>query len=91
MREAYAKVLGPADPGLDSNFFDLGGDSLLAAQIVLELDRNRRRGALRITDVFDHPTIRSLAARLELSSQSGEPDGPHFDTFDARAQRDIRA
>ncbi len=62
VRAAYAKVLGGSEPGLDANFFELGGDSLLATQIVLELGAGA--ASLRVSDVFDHPTIRRLAARL---------------------------
>lgn len=72
---AYTKVLGATAPGLDDNFFDLGGDSLLATQIVLELSRTNTGGArLRVTDVFDFPTIRALAAHLTVSAQPPSRD-----------------
>jgi amino acid adenylation domain-containing protein len=71
VRAAYAKVLGAEKACLDDNFFDLGGDSLLATQIVLELGRYPGGTAgLRVTDVFDHPTIRGLAAKLAPSSHT---------------------
>ena len=42
----WADVLGIASPGVDDDFFDLGGHSLKAAQIVsgAALDLRRRRG-----------------------------------------------
>jgi len=64
VRAVYLRVLGGA-PGLDDDFFALGGDSLMATQIVLALT-----GAdLRIADVFDYPSIRRLAAHLRATSK----------------------
>ena len=59
VRTAYVRVLGGL-PGLDDDFFALGGDSLLATQIVLELSD----ADLRIADVFDFPSIRALSQRM---------------------------
>ncbi|WP_410640979.1 non-ribosomal peptide synthase/polyketide synthase [Amycolatopsis sp. lyj-346] len=55
----WADVLGVADPGVDDNFFALGGDSILSIQVV---SRARRHG-LRLTsrDVFRHQSIAELA------------------------------
>jgi NAD(P)-dependent dehydrogenase (short-subunit alcohol dehydrogenase family)/acyl carrier protein len=90
VREAYVKVLGANSAGLDDNFFDLGGDSLLAAEVIVELNQNIRGGALRITDVFDHPTIRKLAERLESSGQP-ELAGPGAHTLDPGSHGAARA
>ncbi|WP_410592315.1 non-ribosomal peptide synthase/polyketide synthase [Amycolatopsis sp. lyj-23] len=55
----WAEVLGTAEPGVDDNFFALGGDSILSIQVV---SRARRHG-LRLTsrDVFRHQSIAELA------------------------------
>ncbi|MDX3187039.1 non-ribosomal peptide synthase/polyketide synthase [Streptomyces sp. MN03-5084-2B] len=55
----FADVLGVPDPGVDDNFFALGGDSILSIQVV---SRARRHG-LRLTsrDVFRHQSIAELA------------------------------
>ncbi|MEQ1695640.1 MAG: SDR family NAD(P)-dependent oxidoreductase [Hyphomicrobiaceae bacterium] len=64
VRAAYGRVLGGL-PGLDDDFFALGGDSLLATQIVLELSRGAdARADLRIADVFDFPSIKALSQRM---------------------------
>ncbi|GHG32183.1 MULTISPECIES: non-ribosomal peptide synthase/polyketide synthase [Amycolatopsis] len=59
LAEIWADVLGVAEPGVDDNFFALGGDSILSIQVV---SRARRRG-LRLTsrDVFRHQNIAELA------------------------------
>ncbi|RSM46670.1 non-ribosomal peptide synthetase [Amycolatopsis balhimycina DSM 5908] len=59
LAEIWAEVLGVPDPGVDDNFFALGGDSILSIQVV---SRARRHG-LRLTsrDVFRHQSIAELA------------------------------
>jgi amino acid adenylation domain-containing protein len=65
--EAYAQVLGLADVGADDDFFALGGHSLSA---VLLVDALYERLGLRVSPgtLFEHTTVRGLAAALE-----GEP------------------
>jgi amino acid adenylation domain-containing protein len=49
------------DPGLDENFFDVGGDSLRLLSVRKNL--NRSLGvSLSATDLFEHTTIRKLVA-----------------------------
>ena len=49
--------------GADDNFFDIGGNSLLAVSVVRAL--GPRAGVdLSLTDVFRYPTIRSFAAHV---------------------------
>jgi amino acid adenylation domain-containing protein len=59
----WEEVLGVAHVGLDENFFEIGGHSLLLARL-----QERLRGALgrevTIVDVFQHPTVEALAAHL---------------------------
>ncbi|WP_433337018.1 amino acid adenylation domain-containing protein [Spirillospora sp. CA-294931] len=56
----FAEVLGLERVGTDDGFFDLGGDSIIAIQLV---SRTRQSG-LVITprDVFQHQTVQELAA-----------------------------
>jgi amino acid adenylation domain-containing protein/non-ribosomal peptide synthase protein (TIGR01720 family) len=55
--------------GVEENFFDLGGDSILSIQIVAAA----RRSGLRLTarQLFDHPTIAQLASVAGLAQPEG--------------------
>lgn len=59
----WQRVLGAAQPRLDDSFFDLGGDSIRAMQIVAGLHAAGWKSSLRT--FFAAPTIRALAASLE--------------------------
>jgi hypothetical protein len=48
---------------LDDNFFEAGGNSLLIAEVECQL-RPRFGANFTTTDLFEHPTVRTLAARL---------------------------
>jgi len=50
--------------GVDENFFDLGGDSLLAITLFLEIAKATGRD-LPITTIYEAPTIAELATMLE--------------------------
>lgn len=58
-----ARVLGIAEIGLDDIFFELGGDSLMAVQVVAGL-KNDLGMAVPVVTLFERLTIRSLAAML---------------------------
>ena len=47
-----------------ANFFDLGGDSLLAVSLFLEIEREIGQ-SLPITAIYDAPTVATMAALLE--------------------------
>ena len=68
--------------GIDDNFFDSGGDSLLLTALQRELERELGR-AVPVTDLFQFPTIRTLAAHLG----AGEGSGGIEDGIAARARR----
>ncbi|WP_232852257.1 non-ribosomal peptide synthetase [Nocardia acididurans] len=56
----FEDVLGQESVGADDNFFALGGDSIVAIQLVA---RAKSAGlALRARDVFEHKTVAALAA-----------------------------
>ncbi|MCQ9178698.1 hypothetical protein KMT30_06570 [Streptomyces sp. IBSBF 2953] len=60
LRLVWRELLG-RDVGDEDNFFDLGGDSILALHLV---NHARARGVqIRVRDLFAHQTLRALAAR----------------------------
>ncbi|NUT32230.1 MAG: amino acid adenylation domain-containing protein [Hamadaea sp.] len=61
--EVWCDVLGCALDDLDSNFFDLGGSSLLMIKTQTALEERLRREVPMLT-LFELPTVRALAAHL---------------------------
>lgn len=66
VRDAWALVLGADDPAgvpLDTNFLEAGGTSLLLIMLWEELSEQTDRD-LRVSDLFQHSTVRAQAALL---------------------------
>ena len=64
LEEIWAEVLGVKGIGIHDNFFDLGGDSLLATQIILRV-RDRLQMELTLRTLFEKPTIAMLATAVK--------------------------
>jgi amino acid adenylation domain-containing protein len=64
----WQKLLEVEEIGINDNFFELGGHSLLAIHLI-SLIRKQLEVDVTIGDIFDYPTIKSLAAhfRQQLS------------------------
>lgn len=76
----FAEALGVDVVGPEDNFFLLGGHSLSAARIVSRLGGPEKR--LRLRDVFEAPTARALAARLEPAHDTVAPAGSRHDALE---------
>lgn len=59
----WKKILGRPSIGMDVNFFEAGGTSLKAVQIAAMI-RKELKQSLSVTSLFECPTVRLLAARL---------------------------
>ena len=73
----WKAALGLQEVGRYDNFFDLGGHSLLVAQIHAKLGKAVGR-SVAIVDIFRHPTISTLAKHLnEIEAQDRLFDEVH--------------
>ncbi len=59
----FAELLGVERIGATDDFFSLGGHSLLATRLV-SMIHEQLGYSIGVNEVFDHPTVRSLAERL---------------------------
>lgn len=75
--KVWADVLGQEEIGLEANFFDLGGDSLLATQLVSRL-RIRTGIELPISALFESPTVLGLA-KLMAQIRPDKPVAPDIE------------
>lgn len=73
--QAWHDVLGVAPQVADDDFFELGGGSLTAAQVVSAL--RGRLPSLTVADLYDNPSVGELAALVEREAAgAGRPVGP---------------
>jgi amino acid adenylation domain-containing protein/non-ribosomal peptide synthase protein (TIGR01720 family) len=65
LRRLFGEVLGSGEENVDveQSFFSLGGDSLLAGRLAGRI-RAEMSGDVTVRDLFEHPTVAALAARL---------------------------
>ena len=70
------------DPGVNDNFFDLGGHSLQVVQVQGHL-RERMGVDLPVLKLFEYPTIRSLAGFLREKKK----EAPFAQKIHERTQR----
>jgi amino acid adenylation domain-containing protein/non-ribosomal peptide synthase protein (TIGR01720 family) len=78
LAEIVASVVGVDRLGIHDNFFEVGGDSILAIQVVARA----QEAGLRVTpyDLFAHPTVAALAevatSGPTVDAEQGEVTGP---------------
>ncbi|WP_410874020.1 amino acid adenylation domain-containing protein [Nocardia sp. A7] len=72
--EVYAEVLGAGKVGLDDDFFELGGNSLIATKAISRL-RTRVGAEVRVQWFFTDATVAALADRIDATqSAAGDYD-----------------
>jgi thioesterase domain-containing protein len=67
--EVWKRVLGLPSIGIHDNFFDLGGHSLMAARVILQI-RGLTGREIPVSAIFRAPTIESFAHLLQQDSIS---------------------
>jgi amino acid adenylation domain-containing protein len=75
LADLWCEVLGVERVGIRDDFFDLGGDSLLAVELIAKIAR--RLGAdVPVAKLFDAPTIADLAEHVDGSRGEARRDTP---------------
>nr|CRL66696.1 linear gramicidin synthetase subunit D [Mycolicibacterium malmesburyense] len=67
----FGQVLGLERVGVDDSFFDLGGDSLLAMQVITAIN-SRLDTHLAVRTLFQTPTVRGLSQQLDEPTDVAE-------------------
>jgi FkbH-like protein/FkbM family methyltransferase len=81
----WRKVLGMPRIGLNDNFFEVGGNSLRAVQVIAIIKKQLKQ-TLSIVSLFECPTIGLLAAKLDAAA--GEPRAAsHAGAAETRGQQ----
>lgn len=75
LADIWQEALGAAPATLDQNFFEAGGDSVAAVQVVVRI--NERFGTeLPVAVFLDQPTIAAVANRLARAEPESAANGP---------------
>jgi acyl carrier protein len=85
----WKEALGVSKVGRDSNFFDLGGHSLLVIRVASKLEKAFAR-KLPITEMFRYPTVRLLARYLTGHDEGVTPTRSQEQIEAGRASRQRR-
>jgi acyl-CoA synthetase (AMP-forming)/AMP-acid ligase II/acyl carrier protein len=84
LAEIWSEVLRVSSVGRDDDFFSLGGDSLLAMQIVSRV-KDRLEFDLPLRTLFQNPILQDLAAAV-VQARSAEPDDAELETLLAEVE-----
>ena len=78
----WAQILGvePGKIGLDHNFFEMGGNSLKALNVVIALKRKMNVN-LPLKEVFGFPTLQGLAAAIRRQGGGDYREEPEYVVF----------
>ncbi len=79
----WSEVLGQPQIGINDNFFDLGGSSVLIIKVGERIQSELDIKTLPIVKLFQHSTIAKLAKYLDTAANPPSTD----DKFTSRAQR----
>jgi acyl-coenzyme A synthetase/AMP-(fatty) acid ligase/acyl carrier protein len=69
--EIWKELLKNSRVGINDNFFDLGGHSLLVVQLQTRLRRNFKQ-ELSLIELFQYPTVSSIAQLLDVNKAKAQ-------------------
>lgn len=84
--DLWQRILRVEKVGLDDNFFDMGGDSLLLVAVHSNLQKMLQM-EIAVTDLFEFTTIRTLGRHLSEK----KPHEPSFSAVQEQAQKQRQA
>lgn len=84
--EIWQRVLHIEHVGVNDNFFDVGGSSMLAMQVCKEIGELLSRN-ISLIDVFTYPTIRTLAQFIDADAGGSKASVP--DQFAIASTADV--
>lgn len=73
--DQWRAVLGVPVPSTSADFFDLGGGSLAAAQLVSRI--RARVPEFTVADIYDVPRLAAMAKAVEATAERADPDSYH--------------
>ena len=74
LAEIWAAILGQKKVGIHDNFFEIGGDSILAIQIISRANQAGIR--LTVRQIFQHQSISELASFASSCSHTAAAQSP---------------
>lgn len=77
--DIFKKILNKNDIGITSNFFEMGGDSLLAMRVQVEAISNNLK--ITYSDIFIHPTVYELA-NLKTAQSTNDNSLKDYSKYD---------
>jgi FkbH-like protein len=69
----WKKVLGQPQIGINDNFFEVGGTSIRAVQVIARIKKELKQ-KLSIVSLFECPTVKLLAAKLAAETDAAGRD-----------------
>jgi acyl carrier protein len=87
---SWAEVLALEQVGIYDNFFEMGGNSLLATQVISRL-REAFQIELPLRSLFEEPTVAYLSELIETShwAAQGQQVHPNATTMNTREEGEI--
>lgn len=86
MAEIWQEVLGLEKVGITDNFFEMGGHSLIVAQVINRLNKQLNK-TVSFKDFFSNPTIDALSKTLNQNDYEVIPQAPIMESYPLTASQ----